>query len=260
MSGRATNSGKKLCSSNFSRQLGLYSLTAVAAGVSMLALAQPAEGGVVVTTKTIRIPLSYWGTEGVGISFQNDGMADLKLVLSDFAVFGTAGACLKAVNAAEGKGVTGQIYAYALPPGAPIGPDAHFMSAACEGSHSCYSAARLARTFVGSVTRTVFGPWAGNPKTAYLGVRFFIDGERHYGWVRLTVNTSIQVGMTATITAYAYETEPNAPISAGAGEEPTAELQPQANIQNQPGPSLGMLALGADAVPLWRRDEALASK
>jgi len=74
------------------------------------------------------------------------------------------------------------------------------------------------------------------------------------------VNTSIQVGMTATITAYAYETEPNAPISAGAGEEPTAELQPQANIQNQPGPSLGMLALGADAVPLWRRDEALASK
>jgi hypothetical protein len=235
------------------RQLGLYSLAAAAAGVSILALTPPAQSEVVVTTKAIQLHLSSFGEHGTGISFQNDGVEDLKLILSSFGVFGFYGIRLKAVNATEGKGVMGQIYAYALSPGAIIGPNAHFMSAACKGTYFCYSAPPLlAGSFSDGSGRWTRGPWTGNANTAYLGARFFIDGETHYGWVRLTVNTAIEFDMRATITAYAYETESDKAIYAGATGEPTAELQPSQQIQNQSGPSLGALALGAEGVPLWR--------
>ena len=222
----------------------------------MLALAQPAAGEVVVTHKTIPIPLSNWGKEGVGISFANNGAEDLKLVLSSYTGFGPPANNLKAVNAAEGKGVVAAIYASALRLGTRIGPSAFFRSAACGGSHSCYSAVPLAVSFISTSTtrREVFGPWTGNPKTAYLGVRFVINGEFRYGWVRLTVSTKIPLRMSATITAYAYETVPNKFILAGETAGPTADLQLPANIQNQRGPSLGMLALGAVGMPLWRRE------
>jgi hypothetical protein len=59
------------------------------------------------------------------------------------------------------------------------------------------------------------------------------------------------------VTAYAYETEPNTEIFAGLTKEPSAKLQLPENIQNQSGPSLGMLALGAEGMQMWRREEAL---
>jgi hypothetical protein len=271
MSTQTPDSAKKTSSNDLDRQLGLYALAAVAAGVSMLALAQPAAGEVVVTRKTIPIPLSSLGEEGVGISFANNGVADLKLVLSSFSIFGNNGNSLKAVNATEGEGVLGgalrsiqrRRIAAALAPGARIGPSAHFVSAACGGTYfSCPSAVFLAGTHTSTFgSRNVRGPWAGNPKNGYLGVRFSIDGEPHYGWVRLTVNTAIPRGTRATITAYAYETVPNEPIVAGTAEEASSVAAPlQENDKNTIGPSLGTLALGADGLSLWRREETLTSK
>jgi hypothetical protein len=116
---------------------------------------------------------------------------------------------------------------------------------------------QLARVFYGTSSTAVLGPWAGNHKTGYLGVRFVMNGERHYGWVRLTVTMAIGHRPSATITAYAYETEPDKLILAGETAGPTAEVQIPENIQNQAGPSLGMLALGADGLPLWRREGTL---
>lgn len=96
-----------------------------------------------------------------------------------------------------------------------------------------------------------------------------IGGELHYGWIRLTLTTNPDPHgpfMSAKITGYAYETVPNKPIlagtassAAGAAKKPTAEAQVPENIHNQSGPSLGMLALGSEALPLWRREEASAS-
>ena len=65
--------------------------------------------------------------------------------------------------------------------------------------------------------------------------------------------------MSATITGYAYETVPNKAILAGMAKS-TAEVQVPQDSRNQAGPSLGMLALGADGVPLWRREETLPSR
>jgi hypothetical protein len=66
--------------------------------------------------------------------------------------------------------------------------------------------------------------------------------------------------MSAEITEYAYETVPNASIYAGQTEERTSEVQAPQNIQNRRGPALGMLAAGAEGLPLWRREETTASK
>lgn len=267
MSTRASDLANKVSSNNLDRRLSPYSLAAAVAGVSVLALVQPAAGEVVVTEKTIQIPLSSLGAEGVGISFANNGVTDVKLILSSFSIFGANGNTLKAVNSTEGQGVLGhhvarQDWASALPLGAKIGASANFVSApGCAGAYFSYCGVELAATHTSSFgSRGVGGPFAGSPKNAYLGVRFQIDGELHYGWVRLTVNTAIGRRTKAKITAYAYETEPNQPIWAGSTEEATAEAQlPEGivpeNIQSQSGPSLGMLALGANGLSLWRREE-----
>jgi hypothetical protein len=79
----STDSARKASSSQPSRQLSLYSAAAAAAGVSMLALAQPAAGEVVVTKKTI--PL----IGNVSIDINSDGISDFAFY--DHFSFGSAG-------------------------------------------------------------------------------------------------------------------------------------------------------------------------
>ncbi len=49
----------------------------------------------------------------------------------------------------------------------------------------------------------------------YLGLRFLITGNTHYGWARLDVSAS---GDSFTVKDYAYNTTPNQPINAGQQE------------------------------------------
>jgi hypothetical protein len=88
------------------------------------------------------------------------------------------------------------------------------------------------------------GPWANGGKGVkkhYLGLRFDINGETHFGWARL--NVSVQpTNVTATLTGYAYETITNKPIITGKTKGPDV-------ITLEPG-SLGRLARGASD---WHR-------
>jgi hypothetical protein len=258
------NSCEKSPSNHLHRQLGLYSLAAAAAGVGIVALATPAASEVVVTQKTIPIPMSSWGRDGVGISFANNGVDDLKLILSSYGGFGSTFKSLKVVDGGAGKGImigsSFPRYGLALAPGAKIGPTRNFQSARCGGSHSCYSAVRLARLFYGTSSAAALGPWGGGHKTAYLGVKFVSNGQMHYGWVRLTVNMAKGHKPSAAVTAYGYETEAGRSILAGATHGSTAETQVPASSESQSGPSLGMLAYGAEALPMWRREDTLASR
>jgi hypothetical protein len=86
------------------------------------------------------------------------------------------------------------------------------------------------------------GPWAGKGQGVsdrYLGLKFVIDGEVHYGWARFSVTVEHHRqydDVSGTLAGYAYETVPDKPIIAGqiTGSD-VITLQPE---------TLGGLALG----------------
>jgi hypothetical protein len=67
------------------------------------------------------------------------------------------------------------------------------------------------------------GRWA-DVSNGYLGLKFKIGSETHYGWARLSVRESFHGVLplvTPTITGYAYETVPDRGITAGRTTEQT---------------------------------------
>ena len=259
MSTRPTTPAKKMSSNNLNRQVGQYALAAAVAGVSVLALADPAAAEVVVTRKTIHIPIApYLERNPTKVSMANNGVDNFSFVLASLSFDG-------GLRSFQGFGATptdgviaGGTYfaeALALTRGARIGPSANFFSGPAIDL--------LEGTNVSNGSFYSRGYWKGNLKNRYLGVRFQLNGQTHYGWVRLTVTSNVKLNkptLEATITAYAYETVPNKPILAGTAEKTTAEVQVPQDIQKPGQPSLGMLALGSDALPLWRREETLTSR
>jgi hypothetical protein len=236
-----------------SDRLKLYSLAAVAAGVSVLALGQPAESEVIVTKKNLPVPMSRNCCEGVEISLSNNGVNDFSVSLLNYTTKYISVRHLNIKPLSKGAAIIeSNNNALALARGANIGRSGPF-----DGGYEAY----IERTnILTNGTKRYYGNWGGNPQNRYLGVRFFINGKVHFGWVRLTVNTSPLQLMTATITAYAYETVPNRRILAGTPDKAAAGVQPEAQAEDTAQPSLGMLALGIDGLPLWRREQNVGAK
>jgi len=116
--------------------------------------------------------------------------------------------------------------------GQVIGPQsarAHFANAGTMAF--CFSAGNGSSSFHSSG-----GLWFG-ATNRYLGVKFSIDGETHYGWARFNAGAGY-----AQLTGYAYETVPNKPIPAGVFETPTSD---EGTNAAEGGASLGKLARGA---------------
>lgn len=240
---RAARSRQSVNSETLDRQVGLYSLAAAAAGVSVLAMASPADAKVVVTQKTIALHAG----QPISLDLNRDGIADLRFTLT------THNNCTYSANLfvrpAGGGAIVGYAnsqgaYASALVKGAQIGPSAHFTAAGqpvtierSEGV-SCSHATR----------RDVYGQWSTNPPNRFVGAKFLINGTVHFGWVRLSANFLSRPD-SATITAYAYETTANKKISAGSS---SSTVSSRATPANQP--SLGMLATGVDGLA-WRKKE-----
>jgi hypothetical protein len=242
-------SGATTLSETLENRLRSYSIAAAAAGVGMLALARPAEAEVVITHKITQV------TSGtVSIDINHDGIADFQ-----FGIYTSADGYFFGGNATIKPLVSGAIvggpfpprgnFASALKRGARIGRYAQFVSnqavdiegfqGSCKG-YSCGS--------------YQFGNWGGNPQNRFLGVKFLIDGEIHYGWIRMKVLSTTDI----LIESYAYETIRDKAICARVvGDCPNPDTDTEETGQNVGGPSLGMLALGADGLALWRREEAL---
>jgi hypothetical protein len=110
-----------------------------------------------------------------------------------------------------------------------------------------------------------WGDW-DNVTNRYLGLKFIIRGKLHYGWTRLNVQENLF--FTATLTGYAYENIAGKSIKAGQTKGAADEWDEEgfdtgasvmSPITDTPQPAaLGMLALVAQGVPLWRRKESLA--
>ncbi len=246
-------------------RMKLYSVAAAAAGVSILALAQPAEAEMIVTKRSL--PIIH--ESPVSLDLNKDGIADFQFSLFTYRDVGrystraslnmralTRGAVI--ASRKEGGFVYGA-YGSALIRGAKIGPSANFSSGYGFGE----SYVTIEKSSGPTASRRLYGQWGDNAHNRFLGVKFKVHGATHFGWVRLTVNTTTNGLLSGTITGYAYETVPNTPILAGTAEKPTAEVQvldgaPEKG-KSQSGPSLGMLALGATSLALWRREETLTS-
>jgi hypothetical protein len=105
------------------------------------------------------------------------------------------------------------------------------------------------------------GPWKEITR-GYLGLKFIIQGQVHYGWARLNVTATtakgsggMSAGIYGAISEYAYETVPNKPILTGqqggaARKKHNGKLGP-ASLEvpaSTPG-GLGRLASGAPSLP-----------
>ena len=110
----------------------------------------------------------------------------------------------------------------------------------------------------GVAVRTL-GRWV-NVRDRYLGLKFKINGKFHYDWARLNVKVlKGKFKITATLTGYAYETIPGKAIIAGATKGPDdAETAASLHSHTPEPAALGMLALGAPWLSIWRREESAA--
>jgi hypothetical protein len=225
------------------KSLAAYFAAIGAAGAGVLA-AQPAQAKVVYTPANTVISETQ-------VDLNHDGVADFTIGLFP-GYYGTHTELMDATPLVQGNAIRSNGGGAAVGFfGVPVGPGQKFGTTSYSG-HGVF----MAGFFQYSHT-SFFGPWA-NATNRYLGFKFLIDGQVHFGWARLTVS-SIN---GAVLTGYAYETIPNKAIIEGhtSGPEKADAFAP-ANLLT-PGAkpaTLGMLARGADGLALWRREEVAAS-
>jgi hypothetical protein len=223
--------------------IATYATAASAVGVAFLATAPPAEAKVVYTNTRVTIGSFYH------LDLNHDGIGDFNinicscepesnpLIISSKRNVGNM--------AIEQPGFS--YSAAALVSGAPIGPKQAFKGV--YGGGAMFMAGAGYSTSGKPVSN---GPWIG-VTGRYLGLKFMINGEVHYGWARLTVGKRLS---HIVLTGYAYETIANRPIKAGqTSETPKDEARNVAPPLPALGPTLGMLARGADVMEIWRKKE-----
>jgi len=234
-------------SSSLHRQLNAYALTASAAGMGALALPRAAQAKIIYTPADQSVPF-------IALDLNHDGIADFAITASVLNTTNGAGYAMQAYGLVGPNGIVqahyGQpTYLAALHDGARIGANAFIFGGP------------MARTNVSNTNhqKHFFGPWANHGqgvKNRYLGFKFLIQGEVHYGWARLNVRPGTAYG---TLTGYAYETIPNKAIIAGKthGTDDGSIEQPDSATLGVPEPgSLGRLAQGASSFQPWRKESA----
>jgi hypothetical protein len=244
-------------------RLNMYTLTATAAGVGMMALAQPVEAKIIYTPANVKVTQF----PPVTIDLNHDGIGDFVLAVGGDA--SSAGAWQYAWAYAPRSNPNDEVVAtaeqgfqpaVALRAGSRIGAGRLFGNGDILVEHRSHFGR-------GSSSTQWQDQWANGGKglkDRYLGLKFYINGKVHFGWARVTVTTSGK-DFTATLTGYAYETIANKSIIAGktkgSDEDSRAEqsslASPAAAIS--PSPTLGMLALGAQGVPQWRPKEPVGA-
>jgi hypothetical protein len=234
------------------QHLHTYALAASAAGVTMLALAPLGEAEIVYTPANVNIT-PY--ERNYTLDVNGDGITDFTFFDTTYPPIGSlwvsgAGSAANGV-ALRRSGRFQNIGAAALRSGHRIGPKTRFRSSGrsllmAEGYQGIYPPYPV----------WCAGPWK-DKQDRYLGLKFMIGSEIHYGWARLSETCSHGDWQTAVLTGYAYETIPNQPIKAGQeqGTDNGVE-QPDSADLSQPAQSpatLGMLARGARERAAWRR-------
>jgi hypothetical protein len=241
------------------RHLNMYTLTATAAGVGLMALVQPVQAKIVYTPAHEKFPVT--------LDLNHDGIGDFILASGGDASSGGNVWGYAWVYAPRGQFGNQDVAtakgayqpAVALRAGSRIGPGRIFGDGDILVEH-------FSHVGRGSSYTLWEDQWANGGKglkNRYLGLKFMISGQVHFGWARVTVTTSGRT-FAATLTGYAYETVPNRSIIAGKTKGPGnhvgGEQVSPTSLAPAPKPAtLGMLALGARGVPLSRRKESVGA-
>jgi hypothetical protein len=240
-------------SDSLHQKLSLYALAAGAAGVELLAMSRPAVCEVVYTPahQVIRPNQLF------AIDLNHDGITDftiqnIRRYSSDYR-----GARLQVAVGVSGAVVSSNhSFVKPLPKGALIGPNRGFRG----GSQLMALEQRL----YGQGTYA-FGSWF-QASDGYVGFKFKIDGEIHYGWARVSTRSKAPFYIVAEVSGYAYETEADKPIVAGvttasSGAKDGAVSRNGQLLKREASRSatLGALAAGDSGLAVWRREPSIAA-
>jgi len=234
-----------------------YTTTAVAAGVTAMALTEPSQAEVVYT----HVNENLFANSGI-LDLNNDGVADFRFIFystQDNTSFCVDRGALYYVRPVQGNAVRGS--SSALPSAILVGRNPQKFRVPGEGVIAGWGATTCRGSTTWQHFYQTFGNFANQP-SRYLGLQFLINGETHYGWARLHVTVDARRrGMQATLTGYAYETTPNAPIFTGTefGNESKSDLGASPSTETKGGQrmdsdaTLGRLAQGAQGLATWRK-------
>jgi hypothetical protein len=238
-----------------------YASAAIAAGVSLIALAKSAEARIVYTPADV--PITVNGGP-VFLDLNHDGIADFIFSNLFHAPssdgFPSSGALLVSAsgnmrNQVWGRGRASSHgrtrFVSALHSGFSVkankshlqkSPTALMAGLVVDYAPEARQATSCSNWGPGCVSSTE-GQWMYT-KHRYVGLQFTIKGEIHYGWVRVEVSRTPKSrhinSISATLTGYAYETVPNKPIITGKTEGPDVIRLSGDTIPR----SLGRLAAG----------------
>jgi hypothetical protein len=234
---RAVSSDGSLAVTSLQRDLEKKLIAYATASVSLLAITLPAEAEIVYTPANI--PITEQNGVLTQLDLNNDGTPDFAFSnfsyrSSRFGTFFLKVSPDQAPNEIWGIDTKGQkkVTAAALPEGASVGSNGNFKSDP--------GGLFMALTIDGFSGTTVSGSWT-NVETAFLGLKFVINSEVHYGWARVKF-VSPGKFKTASISGYAYETTPNTPIVTGQTSGTAGDRTDRAHSD------LGMLAAGASGL------------
>jgi hypothetical protein len=230
--------------STFNERLKAYAMAAGAAGVGIAALASPAGMDATEASSTIVYTPAHLliGDGGLAnIDLNHDGIDDIRFEVTRYL-----------------NGYFGGYRMYARP---VVGNEAlrtpRAQSAFISSRIGSFHGDLFALAEIGASCKYYCppfpwygtGPWA-DVNSAYMGVRFLIGGETHYGWVRMNVHSGPTDEINITITGYAYNTVANQGLLTGVpgASRPKVAAHPA----SLGAPSLGALSLGSLGLDLWR--------
>lgn len=186
-------------------------------------------------------PANNGGVEFGMLDINNDAVLDFYVYSRDTTVAGTGTFKLTMVapygtlgNAVAGDAPSGYNYAFALTSGTAISAATAWITPASSGALS------MALNVDGSFPYASY--WANGVTDKYLGLKFFVGGNAHYGWARLDVTAD---GDVFTMKDYAYNATADAAINAGqmAGIN-TMELESLLQFVNQSDNSVKVVING----------------
>lgn len=234
----------------FEKRLWAYVAGAGAAAAGLLALSPPSMAEVVVTQ-----PHAFLANGGSSYVIGISGTTEFTLANNSFSGYDVDSESL-GVTGGSGAGVVGHGVSNQVAPlkfGAVIGSANQFAA-----GKQLLALAWDFRDF------TFVGGAFANTTNRFLGLKFELNGQVHYGWAGFSFVDAHVFGLSvsALLTAWAYETEPDTPIYAGQSSDSPREsgLMPAnggalKTAKVQPA-TLGLLALGHLALNAWRKRES----